>query len=213
MSHVLDDYTPSYGNRDRLQIEKKSDIEKGDVANNTHIKTTVHIGTHIDLPYHFYKDGQSILDFKDDFWIFDSPLFLEIEPKSLIIKDEIIEKLEKLEDKNFDILIVKTGIEKYRNEDIFWKKNYGFAPDLYDYLINKFSNLRVFGFDTISVSSYKDRTLGREAHRRFLNPQKPILLLEDMKLQSINTQINKIIIAPLRIKNCDGLPCSVMGFE
>jgi hypothetical protein len=56
--------------------------------------------------------------------------------------------------------------------------------------------------------------LGREAHKRFLNPLKPILLLEDMDLRSIDndTIFDKIIVAPLRIAKCDGLPCTVMGF-
>ena len=51
---------------------------------------------------------------------------------------------------------------------------------------------------------------GRKAHKTFLNPEKPILLLEDMDLRDIST-LNKIIVAPLRIANCDGLPCTVFG--
>ena len=64
------------------------------------------------------------------------------------------------------------------------------------------------------MSSFTDRLLGREAHKKFLNPVKPILLLEDMDLRNINENVvfKKIIIAPLRIAKCDGLPCTVMGF-
>ena len=55
--------------------------------------------------------------------------------------------------------------------------------------------------------------IGREAHKKFLNPEKPILLLEDMDLRYIDgdTKVNEIIVSPMRINRCDGLPCTVFG--
>jgi arylformamidase len=214
LSYTLDENTPTYGNRNKFQQIKKSDILKGDIANDTFISTTVHIGTHIDMPYHFYEDGQTVEAYDTDFWLFNTVLNIEIKPINLIIKDELISILESIKDIGYEILIVKTGICDIRNTEDFWKNNYGFHPDIYDYLINKFPNIRVIGFDSISVSSFTNRTLGRIAHKRFLNPSKPILLLEDMDLRIINksTTFNKLIIAPLRIANSDGLPCTVIGF-
>ena len=213
LSHTLDKNTPTYGNRSKFEISKKSDMSKGDVANDSYISTTVHIGTHIDMPLHFYDNGQTIKDFDADFWVFKNSLVLEVKSEELIIKDELIAKLETIEDNSYEILIVKTGICNIRSQDRFWEQNYGFHPDIYDYLIVKFPNIRVVGFDSISVSSIQDRVLGREAHRRFLNPQNPILLLEDMDLRSISesTDFDEIIISPLRIAACDGLPCTVFG--
>lgn len=214
LSHILDENTPSYGNRNKFLIEKKSDIQKGDVANDSFISTTVHIGTHIDMPYHFYEDGQTIENFDADFWIFNKVLFVEIEPKNLVVKDELINVLENIQDIGYEILIVKTGICNQRNKEIFWKENFGFAPEIYNYLTEKFQAVRIFGFDSISVSSITDRILGRESHKRFLNTKKPILLLEDMELRQIDKDVvfEKLIVAPLRIKKCDGLPCTVIGF-
>jgi len=213
LSYVLDTDTPTYGNRNRFLVEKKSAISQGDVANDTSISTTVHIGTHIDMPYHFYEEGQTIEDFDASFWIFDKVLFLKIEPKSSIINDELVNKLQNIEDIGYEILIVKTGICNSRKGENFWSKNFGFLPDLYRYLVVHFPNIRVFGFDSISVSSFQERVIGREAHKSFLNPKKPILLLEDMDLRYIDEHIKfkEIIIAPLRIAQCDGLPCTVIG--
>jgi len=71
----------------------------------------------------------------------------------------------------------------------------------------------VIGFDSISVSSFANRMLGREAHKAFLNPEKPILLLEDMDLREVNknTNFKEIIVAPMRIAKCDGLPCTIFA--
>ena len=212
LSHLLSVNTPTYGNRNNFDIVKKSDISKGDVANDSHISTTVHIGTHIDMPYHFYNNGPTIEDFDADFWIFNKPLIIDITQEDRIINERLIEKLSQIKDIDYDILIVKTGIENKRNSDEFWDKNFGFHPDIYDYLTKYFPSIRVLGFDSISVSSFSDRLLGREAHKRFLNPEQPILLLEDMKLKECNKEISKIIVAPLRIEECDGLPCTVIGF-
>lgn len=214
LSYILDENTPTYGDRNKFIQTKKSAISQGGVANDTAIETTVHIGTHIDMPYHFYEDGQTIEDFDADFWLFEKPLFIEIEQEELIIKEKLIKKLSAIDDIGFDMLIVKTGICHQRTKDTFWKENYGFHPDVYDFLIEKFPTVRVMGFDSISVSSLTDRMLGREAHKRFLNPKKPILLLEDMDLRemNLNVTLTKVLIAPMRIAYCDGLPCSVIGW-
>jgi len=213
LSYTLNTNTPTYGDRNRFEQIKKSDISKGDIANDTTISTTVHIGTHIDMPYHFYENGQTIEDYDANFWIFKKPLIIEIKQNNLIINKKLVDKLDKIEDIGYDILIVKTGICHLRDDEIFWKENYGFDGDIYDILIVNFPSIRVIGFDSISVSSFASRILGRKSHKRFLNPKKPILLLEDMDLRKItkNTKLKEVIVSPLRIDNCDGLPCTVFG--
>ena len=214
LSYILDDNTPSYGNRNKFITTKKSDISRGDVANDTTVETTVHIGTHIDIPYHFFEDGQTIEDFDIDFFNFENILFIEINPKDLIIKNELLNKLEEIENKEiYELLIVKTGICNSRENKEFWESNFGFDPEIAFYLKAFFPKIRVLGFDSISVSSFQNRMIGREAHKAFLNPQNPILLLEDMDLTSVNknTNFERVIIAPLRIIKCDGLPCTVIA--
>lgn len=214
LSHIIDNKTPTYGNRNKVEIVQNASIKNGDVANDSSISTTVHIGTHIDMPYHFFEDGQTIEDFEIDYFHFENVLFLEITPKSLIIDEELIEKLEEIiNKKKYECLILKTGICHQRETEDFWNKNYGFAPSVADYLREKFPKIRVFGFDSISVSSFQNRMLGREAHWSFLDPKKPILLLEDMDLTQLHEGIvvKKVTIAPLRIAECDGLPCTVIA--
>jgi len=214
LSYILDENTPTYGNRNKFICQKKSDMSKGDIANDSSIETTVHIGTHIDMPYHFYNDGQTIEDFPIDFWRFENIVFTEIEPENLILHHELIEQLDKIETKEkTDLLIVKTGICEKRSTDEFWESNPGFSPDLADYLRNNFPNLRVLGFDSISVSSFANRMVGRESHKQFLNPKHPILLLEDMDLTHLDkdNNIKCVDIIPLRIAKCDGLPCTIIA--
>ncbi len=191
-------------------------MDKGDVANETHIQSTLHVGTHIDFPYHFYKDGQTMEDFPTDFWFFDHPLFVEIKPQSLILEKELIEALENLNEKeDTDILIVKTGLCHIRNTKQYWEENIGLSPAIYDYLVEKMPNVRIIGFDSISVSCFQHRDIGRLAHKKFLNPEKPVLLLEDMDLRSVNSEVvfSQVIVSPLMIAGADGVPCSVFAIS
>ena len=78
----------------------------------------------------------------------------------------------------------------------------------------------MIGFDFISLSSYTNRELGREAHRAFLNKSfsglnkdcsKPILIIEDMHLASLKECPNKIVVAPLRYDRSDGSPVTIIS--
>lgn len=214
LSHLIDGDTPTYGNKNRFSIERSSSIDRGDVANSSHISMTVHIGTHIDMPYHFHQNGQKIDSYDAASWYFQRALLVEVMPKGPVIKDELIEVLESMVvDVKTDILIVKTGIEKERGNALFWSENPGFSPELYDYLLKKFPTLRVFGFDSISISALSQPLIGKEAHLRFLDPEHPILLLEDMHLSEVDdkSEIEDILISPIRIADCDGLPCTVFA--
>ena len=68
------------------------------------------------------------------------------------------------------------------------------------------------GFDTVSVSSFTDRMTGREAHKAFLNPDSPILLLEDVSFAEIGDyKLINVVISPLRAAGLDGSLCTVFG--
>lgn len=217
LSHLLDSQTPSYGNRNSISLEKKRSIDCGDHANDSFLHMSVHQGTHIDMPIHFYRNGQSIEDYPATFWIFNYPLIIEVKPIGQILYQEIIDALNGLaesERKICDLLMVKTEIGSARHLEKFWSENPGFSPDLYAYFRSELPSLKVFGFDSISLTGFQYRDIGRLAHQQFLNPKAPILLLEDMKLNEISseTKLNKVVIAPLRLTKCDGLPCTIMGW-
>lgn len=182
-------------------------MQKGDTANNTALSMSLHTGTHVDMPRHFFADGQTVTDFPIDFWFFESPLFLNVKPKNTVIKDELISLLT-TSDKNCDCIIVRTGFDRLDSEQLM--KNPGFHADIAEYIRENLKNVRLFGFDSISVSSFADREEGRRAHRAFLNPEKPIILLEDMNLKDV-TAVNKLSVIPVMIEDADGLPVTVIG--
>lgn len=215
LSHYLNSQTPAYGGaKNDLEITPASSICCGDSSNSLRISFKNHIGTHIDLPKHFYEAGKVLNDYSASFWEFSSPQLLELPCKEGQIitvgdlKNEIYYQT--------DFLIVRTGFENFRKDDTYWARNPGFDRDVGHYLRENFPKLRSIGFDFISLTSYENRPLGREAHKAFLSEYKklqPILIVEDMKLSAITGDLKKLIIAPLMIDQADGVPVTVFGFE
>lgn len=212
LSYHLCSDTPGYGAREKFEMYHIGDMAKGDISNHSKITTSLHLGTHIDFPKHFFAEGLSSLDFDANFFVFEKPLFIELEPKSKIVEKELIDKLDVLKDESYDILLIKTREGVKRNQPEYFEQNTGFSAKIATFLREYYPKVRVVGFDTISVSSITDRASGREAHKSFLNPYNPILLLEDMDLSQLDTSVSikKIIVAPLRVFGADAALCTVI---
>lgn len=215
LSHIIDEETPTYGNRDKFIIEENSRISNGESANSSKwIFTTNHLGTHIDMPKHFFDNGQTLTDVPVDFWVSDKVQLIDVPcvNAKLIEIDDIREHV----NMETEILLIRTGYEKYRKLDKYWKDNPGLSASLGIWLREKRPNIRIVGFDFISLTSWKYRNEGKKSHKAFLNLNvegNPICVIEDMKLQNIKIPLNRIVISPIFILNSNGSPVTAFGFS
>ena len=214
LSYSLDEDTPTYGDKNRVKISSGKSIINGDSVNESSIKLPLHAGTHIDFPKHFYLNGQSLESYPVSFWVCNTPTLIEIETKNLLLMEEVIEQLETIpEGIKPDILLIKVNNNVMRNSPRFWEYNFGLHPDLARHIRNEFPSIKIVGINSISLTSFQHRSEGREAHLEFLNPDKPILIVEDMNLSKVDntSNFNKIIVSPLQINNVDGVPVSILA--
>lgn len=219
LSHILSNNSPTYGNSGLVKISKCSDIKSGDSCNKSELHIDSHVGTHIDAPYHFDRKGFSIEEYDSSFWICINPYVInyQAKPKEIINIDNLKPKLLGIPS-NTDILIIKTNFGQFRSIDpekyIF--SGPGIDPNLGSYL-RKNTNIKMIGFDFISLSSYSNRALGRKSHIAFLSKLSkaktldPILLIEDMDLTNLSNTPSQIIVSPIRFKVSDGAPVTVIG--
>ncbi len=206
LSHFLNDTTPVYGGEEKSFVCKKTNqIKNGDTSNNLHLSFPNHIGTHIDFPLHFSVDGLSCSDFPASFWIFNNIGFLNCSI------DEIEIQAEKLHS-DIEMLIIKTGFGENRTNKEYWKEQPVIPASLANFLKSKFSNLRLFGFDMISLTSKLDRTEGKNAHLQFLIKNN-ILILEDMDLSYLHFTPRLVIVSPMLVSLADGVPCTVIAIN
>ena len=205
LSYFIDEQTPAYGGaKDTIKIDRIRSIKNGDNSNNLELRFPGHIGTHIDFPYHFSNSGKKLEDYPASFWLFNKVGFIQC---------DIAEVGSSIKDLPSDIecLLLKTGFSVNRGAEVYWAAQPIIPASLADLLKESFPQLRVFGFDLISLTSKLDRDEGKKAHLQFL-VQNNILLLEDMNLEHLNSTPSKLIVSPLQIRGADGVPCNVIAF-
>ena len=213
LSYELSDKFTSYGNGDRISAKPSSKICCGASNNSTNLKFNSHFGTHIDFPYHFSDSGKKGELYDPEKFIFDWVQVICLENNNY--SDYLI-KQKNIMDFNFDkkteFLIIKTGFCNIRHEREYWENYPGIHADLAKYFKERMPNLRAIGLDTISISSYQNRSHGRIAHKKFLI-ENNILIVEDMNLKLVNnnSRIDKLIVSPLRFKNSDGAPTTIFA--
>ncbi len=215
LSHWIDEDTAVYGNKGGFQRKKISSISNGDSANSEYWEFNNHIGTHIDFPRHFCEKGKTSSDYPASYFRASKIGVIELtsipNPGYMIGINDIRECGEQLSG-DIEVLLLKTGFEHFRKEEIYWSQNPGYQHDLYNYLKKSFPKLRFFGFDTISLTSILNREEGRSAHRHFLCNEDPLLVIEDMHLESIHRDMNalELIISHGMVRQADGGPVNCL---
>ena len=212
LSHILNNDTPAYGGGTGFSVTTDKDIDKGDSCNTVTLQLSNHIGSHVDAPKHFVSKGMCIDEYKAEEWVFNKPIFIDVSSSDAdIIDANIIESYLDDSIKDADFVMIQTGAEKYRFEQRYWQASPAFSPDISEFLISRFPSFKAIGIDTISISSYAHRELGREAHKQFLGSG--IRIFEDLSFCEISsfTNIKKVIALPLRFSNADGAPTTLIG--
>ncbi len=209
LSFPLSKETPGYGGKTNFTSKSVKSMCSGDSCNQTVLEFDTHLGTHIDAPRHFSESGKTLDEYEPSFWISKNPHILDVNsmPGEIIelsqFKDEISQEC--------DFLIIRTGFEKYRHKEIFWSSNPGFSPESADFLRDWCKEIKYIGFDSISLTSYQHREVGKLAHKAFLDDDHPILIIEDMKVKHLSSKLKSVVISPLIFSGADGSPVTVIG--
>ena len=214
LSHSLSVTTPAYGGGEGFTIEPLTSTEKGDTANTVKLHHPNHLGTHIDLPRHFFGDGATLTDYPLTTWLFDRPVLMDVK-----VADGELIKMQDLPTAiphDADLLLIRTGHERRRDADAYWQAGPGLSPELGEDLRAHFPNIRAVGVDLISITSRLRRDDGKAAHRAFLDPSadgNPIILIEDMALQDAPpAMLGRVLVSPFFFDDADGAPVTVWNF-
>ena len=213
LSHLIKDSHFAYGDGKRINIQKTNRINNGDTSNNSFLKLPTHFSTHLDFPYHFSDRGMKGEQLAPEFFLSKkiSVVYLNVDNVlNYLVSEKDFESIDL--NPTTEILLLKTGMENFIDENEYWSQNPGFKPNLSSYLKNRMPNLRIFGFDSISLTGRKFRDQGKEAHKNFLLKEN-ILILEDVHLSELNRKmiIKEIIISPLRFEEMDGAPVTIFA--
>lgn len=168
--------------------EKKTvmSIEKGDVCNLTAISLCAHNGTHVDAPFHFYKDGKGID--KVPLEKFIGPAYVTSFDGTVSARDaeEMLKEAEKCsKDAKKKILIKGKAVVSLEAAKVFADA----------------------GIDLVGNES---QTVGpedapMEVHLVLLSAE--VVLLEGIRLENVPEGAYLLNCAPLNLTDTDGAPC------
>ena len=212
ISYPITKKTPVYPNTPKLKISEYRSITNGDSSNNSYITIPSHYGTHLDAPRHFCDKGACISDLTTGGAIFFKNVYCVSLPKKAdmpITSGDILSLPKEIS--NAEGILIKTGFcaERLTNPHAYTNTPPWVMSDVPETLRKSFPNLKLYGSDTISVSSPLHRDEGHTAHKRFMcNEEKPILLLEDIDLNLVNPSLlrNNLALYPFFDVVLDGSP-------
>ncbi|MCA9866223.1 MAG: cyclase family protein [Anaerolineales bacterium] len=178
-----------------FELRPTGSIAKGDIVNVTTLTLSAHTGTHVDAPYHFTDEGQTMeqVDLAV-YWGLAQVVTVKRESGPLVPSDFA----------GYDLgraprLLVKSGASA-ADPRLFHTEFVHPGPELADYLGTL--GIVLYGADGPSMDEPNSKTLpGHHALQR-----NHILILEGLDLTDVPDGLYELAAFPLRILGGDGSP-------
>lgn len=196
------DQLPVWPGSPAIQFERSLALDSGDIANDTTLNFSVHTGTHIDAPLHFFPNGKSVDQISLDTLI--GPAYLAEVPKDAeSITLTVLEQLA-LPDG------VRRLLLKTRNSNLWISGVQEFEPDFValtveaaQWVVNR--GIEVIGIDYLSIQRFCD---GPETHQILLGAE--VVVIEGLNLSQVLPGQYDLFCLPLKLKGIEGAPARVV---
>jgi kynurenine formamidase len=188
---------------------KWSNFETQGYVSETMFLST-HTGTHIDAPFHFDPNGQTIDQVEIERYVCNNAILLKIQKESnQMISSDDIRRTSQSEIKEKDTIVFSTGWEKrIKKKADYINNNPGLSKDAAEFLVEK--KVNAVAIDCPSIDKGTDS--GLIVHKMLLSNQ--ILIIENLcNLYRFNNQRFTLLIAPLKLAGASGSPIRAIGIE
>ncbi|MGI2329445.1 arylformamidase [Planococcus sp. YIM B11945] len=190
ISMELSGQTPQWPGDQPFNYRVAVTKEESGSVNVGEVKTSTHMGTHVDAPFHYDNDGLTIEKLPLDVYLSTAQVMSvshldHVEPKDL-----------KTPDSGVTTVLLKTGAWKDRTK--FPETWPIFDPSIAAWL--KEHNIRLLGVDVPSVDPETSKKL--ETHQAMNREQR--FILEGIVLDDVPEGIYQLAALPLKIKGADG---------
>ncbi|MCF8000443.1 MAG: cyclase family protein [Halanaerobiales bacterium] len=172
-----------------------------DNYNLSNMKVSVHVGTHVDAPSHFIKNGKTIEEISPERFLGDVQV-IEIKNKKEIRKREL-EKIEFYSNK----ILFKTQNSNMISENTFQDNFVYLNYEGAEYLIE--SGIEFIGIDYLTIESLD--TTDFSVHKLLLKNN--VIVLEGINLKEIKPGNYKLIAPPLKIKGAEASPVRALLYR
>ena len=188
-----------------VDMHRVSKIEEGDIANVTYLAASAHTGTHVDAPYHFLPDGNTVEDLPLDALV--GPVqVVQVTSNIEVITAEVLEQL-KIEPVVERVLFKTSNSEIWKDPKAPFTKHF-VALDESGARFLAERKMKLVGIDYLSISIFKEI---QAPHEILLSSG--MVILEGLNLREVNAGKYTLFCLPLKLKGADGAPARAVLVE
>ncbi|MBU0997876.1 MAG: cyclase family protein [Firmicutes bacterium] len=196
LSHLISSSTLVYPGDPNLEITNRAGHQK-DGFHMDVIKTAMHVGTHLDSPYHFIEKG---------FGIEEIPLpnvigyanVIHVEIKNGVLNTEDIINAYSLLENQYPILLLNSKHGLLFNQEAYFTNCPSFEPSFFEFVMNH--QIHTIGLDLPTIKYQGESPI--QAHLDFLGQE--ITIIEGLnRLEDLHSEVFFAGL-PLKIKGLDG---------
>ncbi len=181
-----------------IVLERVSKMEEGEHNNVSRIASGVHIGTHVDAPYHFIADGKTIEQLSLDALVGPAQV-VELPDEVRLIGESDLERAG-IETGMKRVLLKTRNSQYWSRPGLSFQKDFtAIAPGGAAYLVER--GVRLIGIDYFSVAPFGDSV---PTHRALLNAE--MVILEGIDLSQVPAGRYKLYCLPIKLGGSDGAP-------
>lgn len=199
VSVPLDANLPTYPGSTPFSLEATKRIANGDSSNVSAVHMSLHSGTHVDAPRHFFDNapGADVLPLE---MLIGRTRVIEVTSRKGIGPDEL-SAINLSEDVR---LLIKTHNSRLWSSPEFRQEYVGVTEAGARHLIDH--GIKVLGVDYLSVEEF--RTPGAPAHHALLGGG--TIVIEGLNLRDVEPGVYEMYCLPLRLVGADGAPARVV---
>jgi arylformamidase len=179
-------------------FENASNFETG-TSYETILKFNLHTGTHMDFPLHMIKNGDTS-DTLDLSKLITPVKVFDLTHVNDAIKDTDLISLD-IKENDFILLKTKNSYEEYFNFQFVY-----IHESASKYLADK--KIKGVGIDALGVE--RDQ-IGHPTHKHLMHAN--IIIIEGLRLKDVSPKTYQMFALPIKIKEVDALPLSVILIE
>ncbi len=197
ISVKLDKDVPVWPGSTGFCLQRVRKLEAGDVSNNSHLEMDVHVGTHIDAPWHFLPDGATIETL--DLSLLVGPAVVGHLLDVTCVTPDDLEALDV--PANTQRLLLRTqnsalweaGVSEFRKDFV------ALTPEAAQWVVDH--GIRLVGVDYLSVQRFGDSSLTHEVLLRA-----GVIIVEGLDLSNVQTGTYELYCLPLKLVGAEGAP-------
>jgi len=198
----LTESTPVWEGEKGITIQQSASIGDMSDYNVSRCELGLHSGTHIDAPFHVFRDGKTIDAIPMEKMVGQVQV-VEFTENVPVINAQVLRGIDM--DPTIKKILLKTKNSNFwGNETVCFHRDYvGIDASAAEYF--NAIEMELIGIDWFSISTYNDLL---RPHKILL--EKQVVLVENLDLRNVKPAVYQLFCLPLKILGVDGSPARVI---